>query len=222
MDYASAIKRPFEDKKNIFISFLISVVAIIVFPLWLLFLGYAAHAAKNALERKKELPKWNVAMFLDYLIKGILIILIKLIYTIAGVIVLAFSVGSAIVGVLNSGGDTTLLSQTILGAGFVGLIGVLLFVLGALLAPMAIMSYLKSNKFLDAFAVGKIFSKTFSSKFFVSLVVLLAYFFVLFNFVAIIALLTFGIGLLLYPLAFAYFLSVSGYEIFAETYNETP
>lgn len=135
---------------------------------------------------------------------------------------MAFSVGSAIVGVLNSGGDTTLLSQTILGAGFVGLIGVLLFVLGALLAPMAIMSYLKSNKFLDAFAVGKIFSKTFSSKFFVSLVVLLAYFFVLFNFVAIIALLTFGIGLLLYPLAFAYFLSVSGYEIFAETYNETP
>lgn len=114
------------------------------------------------------------------------------------------------------------MSQTILGAGFVGLIGVLLFVLGALLAPMAIMSYLKSNKFLDAFAVGKIFSKTFSSKFFVSLVVLLAYFFVLFNFVAIIALLTFGIGLLLYPLAFAYFLSVSGYEIFAETYNETP
>src|SRR3990167_8127231 len=120
VDFAAAIKRPFEDKKTLFISFILAIFSFLVVPA-LLLLGFAAHTAKNALDGKKALPKWDTKNLLEYFAKAIVILLINFSYSIAGFIILGYSFGSGLLKVIENFGDTIAMSDAIIQAGLVSI-----------------------------------------------------------------------------------------------------
>ncbi len=222
VDFASAIKRPFEDKKTLFISFILAIFSFLLIPA-LLLLGFAAHTAKNSLDGKKGLPTWGANSLVEYLVRAIIIILINFSYGITGFIILGFSFGSAFMNVLQNWGNTAAMSNAIINAGLVSLIGVFFLLLGGLFAQIAVMNFLKSGKIADAFALKKIAKKVFTVKYFVSVVFSVCYFILLTLFAGSIPIFTFGVGaFVLNPGIMFYLYQNTMFEVMAETFKETP
>ncbi len=162
MDYASAFKKPFTDVKKLIIGILLSILPIIN----LFATGFMLNAAKNEMKKKKMLPEW--AEWGQLFVKGLLAFVIGFIYAIPVMLIGALLAWPTIKGAI-SGMQVTNVALGGLGAGMV-----VVAVLGLLLAyivPSAILHYISSGRFGDAFKLGSVFKKAFCGQYFMAWVV---------------------------------------------------
>ena len=98
VNFEGAIKRPFQDFKKLGIGLLVYFVAMIPFIGWLasfLGMGYGLECAKTAMKKNYKLPEWTDLG--NLWIKGFLYFLIGLIYMIPLALIVAFTIGSALI-----------------------------------------------------------------------------------------------------------------------------
>jgi len=184
VDYGLAIKKPFANIKNFAIGVIIALiagVAGIIIPvvgwlvglvLWFIILGYILQSSGvGKVKADTELPEWTD--WVGYLKTGILATIANIVYMIPALIVFAIGIGAAlasIVPVIMAGGtpDMTALAG-VLGASvsFI-LIGVILALVAVYMLPMALLNYVKSGTFGDAFAFSAVKKKAFTGTYFVA------------------------------------------------------
>ena len=224
VDYAAAIKKPFQDTQTLIIGIIVGFIPIIS----MLVTGYAMGMARNVLNGNNKLPKWDPGQFVQYVKDIIFKIIISIVYMIpAGILFLIG--GAALIGTIFtaivSGADGTALAAEIFSGlaagGIFLLLGGLLAFIGGLFSTMGLFFYLKEGTLGAAFQFSAILKKILTGTFWVTVVVMIIYtviLFIIFGLLSIIPVIgsMIGAGLLV-------FLStVTSYQMFAEVFKETP
>ncbi len=181
VDYGKAIKRPFTDIKKLVIGIVLSYIPIVNF----ISLGYILNSAKSATKGINKLPEWKD--WGSLFIKGLIALIISVIYMIPAGIVFLLTIG----GAFYSGRGTAGMAS--MGVG--GIVAVVLYFLAMYLLPVALIRYITKDSFGAAFNMGTIVKKVLSVEYLVPWVLLSIYSGVL---VGILGVISFG---LLQPLA---------------------
>jgi len=222
VNFREAIKRPFQDFKKLGIGALMYMIPLVNIITMFFASGYGLECAKTAMKKKSNLPEW--ADWGNLWIRGFLSLLISIIYALPLVILSILFAGpiiSKLMGGILSSNPATFI-EALGSAGntiaFLGLFAVLI----AYVLPMAIMFFVEKWNFGDAFRIGDIFKKAFTSKYFVAWIILIAYAMVV---GWIVALLTAATTItIIIPLILMGFwniiLTITSMTIFGEVYSE--
>ncbi len=198
MDIGTAVGKPFSDIKTLVIGIIlmiIPVVNILTIP------GYMIRVANRTMNNDNSLPGFS--NFGELIVDSIKYIVISIVLMIPATIVLFIAIGSMIFGALSATamtGSTELmqeqLTSIILGglAAAAGLIvlGIILYIIGAILIVSGIMNYAKTRQFGKAFAIKENLRNFFTGSFIVAIIVAII--------IAIV--LTFIVGIIVGALAF--------------------
>ncbi len=163
--FVNAIKRPFQNLSTLGMGIILMMIPIIN----ILVLGYFIQCAKSALRRNYKMPIW--ANWGNLFIKGIVTIIIVIIYMIPVWIVASLTMWTILIGVLSSmstaGTFTAMNILAPLSTGAIGIVvTVILGVIFLLLASAAVVRYAEKEKFGAAFEVGAVARKAFTGTFF--------------------------------------------------------
>lgn len=179
VEYIEAIKKPFSDLKTLGIGSIIAAIPLVN----LLVNGYGAATAQDVLKKKNKLREWKLNDLKDYIIKLLIVLVIQITYVIIPIIIILAGVGTAIATalptILNSAGDPTAivnsLMPSIIAGGPIILIGGLLLLVSAFLAPIATMKWIKKDKLGAAFEIGKVVKNALTIDYILSLIVIFGY-----------------------------------------------
>ena len=167
MDFETAIKKPFTDLKKLVIGIVLMIIPIVNFMSY----GYIFETAKLTIKGKKTLPEWD--NFGDLFVRGLLGIIIGLIYAIPVIILLIVMLVVAGGAFLASMTGTTVVNNalapwTAMLAAFLPLaiIFLILSIFIGYITPSAILHFIKNYKFKEAFKFGSVFKKAFTGKYF--------------------------------------------------------
>lgn len=223
VDFIEAIKRPFTDLKALIIGVLLTIVA--PFTLGILMLpvmGYGLRTAKNTLNNNPALPKWD--NWGDLFVKGLVALIVSVIYLIPAIIVIVLGVANIIASIpaISLTGAATpeamqaAIMQAIMPAlaanALLFLVGLILALVAFLLLPMALMRYVKEERFGAAFGFGEILGKVFTGKYIVAWVVVVVY--------STIVSAILGFVPVLGSVVAMFLVMVTEYTVFAQAYNE--
>lgn len=202
-NFENAVRKPFTDLTNLLIGAVLSI-----FPILNWFAkGFIIEC--SGLGKHKDLarmPEWE-GDFGGYFFRGFLAKLIALIYMIPGIAVLIIGLWPSITSFLKIPEWRNVVELApMLSA------GAILLILGIYVKPMAVLSYLKSGRFLEAFSLRKVFGKAFSINYFIVWVAVLVVFFVLVTVLLWIPVI--GVG------AALFISGVIGYSLFGEVYGK--
>jgi len=208
MEYKKAILRPFLDWNKFLIGVLLSM-----FPILDIFVkGYGLECGKSAMNKKYKLPEWG----LDNFVKGLINIIISIIYMLPVVVILLIFGGlTGIQAIIFQDFTNLMVGNMVVGI----VLGVLLALIISYVLPMAMMSYVEKWKFKDAFNFKKIFRKSFNVKY-------LEVFLVFFGYIILISFVTLIFGLIPYVGSFisigvvGFILTVTGNSLFGEVYKK--
>lgn len=219
VDYMAAIKKPFEDVKTLVIGIIVGIIPIIS----LLNSGYGILTAKNVLAGDKKLMAWDFNKLVDMIVGFIMALIIGIVYMIPGLAFFAIGLAGAVAILLSGIANPTTLVNAILPAiaagGIFLLIGVLLLIIAAILTPMAIMNYVKTNSLGGAFDFSTVLKKALRVNYIVALIVLIIYGIVLAIISGIISLIP-VVGALISIGLISFLTTVTSYTVFAEVYAE--
>lgn len=251
VDYGAAIKRPFSDWKKLligaFIIFISSVVALVfgkagydllavvfIVTLLLSFIirGYYARCAITVLKKSLKLPGWEKIG--NLISRGFFISLLMFIYGLPALLVLVLAGGSAFIEIFTALAQGAVPSFEAMGNFWRALVpSVLLMILASYLIPVAIMGYLKKNRFGAAFNIGEVFRKAFTGPYIISILVIIAYAVGVMIVAGLLSLILGGITTLLTGTMYistiigyaisalaSIIITITAYTIFAETYLE--
>ncbi|MBR9699068.1 DUF4013 domain-containing protein [Candidatus Woesearchaeota archaeon] len=186
MNFKSAFMKPFTDMKKLIIGIVLSIVPIINF----FALGFILKA--SGVKEKKvtnQMPEWTD--WGDLFVKGLLAMIIGLVYMIPVLIIFMIGLGTAIFSLVGSlggfpGADagtdaelmTALINQdwaavapALVGAAPLILVAILLGVIISYISPSAVLHYIQSNKMGDAFNFGSVFKKAFTTNYFTAWII---------------------------------------------------
>ncbi len=177
ISFIDAVKLPFQDIKKLLIGMLLLFIPIVSF----IVRGYFLKCAKKAMNYKFKLPEWEG--WWDLFVKGFLARVIAFIYFLPAVIVFFYVFGTSMIELVIRLADTELVTDvaanqilTTLFSNIGGLVfACVLCTLAWYLAPMAILNFVKKNKFLSAFSLAAVFNKAFSMKYFNAWVLVVVY-----------------------------------------------
>ncbi len=222
VNFGEAIKRPFQDFKKLGIGALMYMIPWVSIITGFFSSGYGLECAKTAIKKKSKLPEW--ADWGNLWIRGFLVFLISVIYFLPLALLSVLFVGPLILkimgGILSSNPETFIEGLGSAGStlAFLGLFAVLI----AYILPMAIMFFVEKWKFGDAFKIGDVFKKAFTSKYFVAWIILIVYAMVIGLIVASLAAAT-TITVII-PLILMGFwnmaLTITSMTVFGEVYSE--
>lgn len=219
VDYMAAIKKPFEDAKTLVIGIIIGIIPVVS----LLNTGYGVLTAKNVLAGDKKLMPWDFNKLTDMIVGLIMALIIGIVYAIPGLAFFAVGIAGAIAillsGITNPNALVSAILPAIAAGGIFLLIGILLLIIAAILTPMAIMNYIKTNSLGGAFDFSTVLKKALRINYIVALVVLIIYAIVLAIISGIIALIP-VIGALIAAGLISFLMTVTSYSVFAEAYAE--
>jgi hypothetical protein len=157
VDYGEGIKRPFQDWKKFALGTLLAMIPIISF----ISAGYALKCAKITMGKKKNkysLPEWDDIG--GFFVKGFSAFIINLIYSLAGMVLIGYVLAKAILAMLaNQMAFTDDLAFAFAQNVPLLLAGIVLLLIAAFISPLAIMNYVKYDKFSAAFKFSEILSK---------------------------------------------------------------
>ncbi len=163
-DFGMAIKRPFTDLAKFIIGAVLSIIPIVNF----LEVGYTLKCAKSAMNGDYKLPEW--AEWGDLFVKGLLAIVILIIYAIPLVILMAIFAGGAFMAVTQGADMGTA------GMGMGMIIIMALAILFVYLIPSVTITFVANDfRFGAAFRVGEIVKKTLNKDYFVTWIVVGVY-----------------------------------------------
>ncbi|MFA5381753.1 MAG: DUF4013 domain-containing protein [Candidatus Micrarchaeia archaeon] len=219
-DFVNAITKPFSDMKSLGIGIVLGAIPIVNM---LTINGFGLNCAKHA--EKKTLPKWE--NIVDHITKSIMGAIASFVYLLPAIIVGAIFMATILMSVLTSATsgvtDPMALINSVLTG---GIIGVILFVILALLAvfliPLALTRYVLKDKFGEAFAFGKIIKRALTGEYIITWIVYIIYAIVLSVILSIISgilmmvpAIGFILGMLISGLG-TYLIAVSGYTMFGQ------
>ncbi|MBI4044472.1 MAG: DUF4013 domain-containing protein [Candidatus Diapherotrites archaeon] len=222
VDYLGCIRKPFSGLKNTLLAFVIGLVGTLTFGLVnILLSGFVFESVKNHLHNDRHMPHFEAGNAVQYFLDGLKVLVVMVVYSIPGGILLVLAFGGIILGFL-AGGDTITVSGAILSSGMLGLFGFILWSIGQWFAWLGVVNMAERDHLGAAFNLPVILRTMLSGKFLVSLIVSIAYLFILlfvFAFLGVISL-----GLLLVALSgglFVYAYQATVLTIMAETFAET-
>ncbi len=156
MEFVRAVKRPFLDIKKLVIGILLSLVPIVDF----IALGYELRSAKSIVAKKPkyDLPEWND--WGDLFVKGVLAIVIGMLYLLLPMIVLVALLGSSISDVESM--------SSLSGMAVVSVL-VSYFMFGA------VINFVIKDKFRAAFEFKEIWKRVTTGKYFLAWLVAVVY-----------------------------------------------
>jgi len=208
INYSIGLKRPFQDLKKLLIGIIISIIPIVN----LIAVGYSLRAANTVLKKKADykLPEWN--QFWDLFVKGISGAVIGILYALPALIIFIAIIGTAITDMISTNMLSTSDAFIQLFASNAGaiIIALILMIIAGVLTPLAVLNYVKYNKFSAAFNFKEVFSK------------------INFNYIITFVLVAIYTGILTYILAYipyigtgiAYFIGmITMYTWYAEAYK---
>lgn len=173
-NYTEAIKRPFQDLRKLVIGIFLSLIPIVN----LIAYGYILENAKSAMKKNYKLTEWD--NFGDLFTKGLLFVVIGVIYAIPALLVLAFTgltFGAAAIQGLVQSKAAFLSALPVFGTGFI--LFAILAIIACFLTPAAVLNYVSKNKFSAAFEISRICKKACTKKYFVAWVLGMLYMLVL-------------------------------------------
>jgi len=237
-DLMKAIKRPFTDFNKLSLGVLFLIIPYVSIITNFLVKGYRLEVAKTAAGKKSEMPKWR--NFWDLFLRGLLSWVIGVIYLLPGIILISISIGNVLYNMISQYGiqglslgnslsdqliQSSLLQNTPMIPVFA--IGILAVLLGAYLAPLAIVRYAEKYKFRSSLNLGLIFRRTFTGKYFLGVLAAVVYLFILNIVVSAISMgystlniqyLTLTLNIVLGGLS-SFMVIVTSYTIFGEVYS---
>lgn len=189
VDYEEAIKKPFTDLAKLVIGIVLTLIPIVH---WLAKGFILESSGVGKTKPSKDMPEWK--NWGDLFVKGLLSDIIFLIYAIPAIIVFVVGAGLTIAafmsGFLGSMSPELMnqirtgeVAPTIIGQMLsqnwgmvlpalmtlapIMLLALILLLLAFYLTPIAVLGYIKSNKFSDAFHLGTVMKKAFTGQYFV-------------------------------------------------------
>lgn len=178
VDYNASFKRPFSDWKKLIIGCLFSIVPIINF----FAIGYVLRMISSTLKKDTmHLPEWN--KFGNLFVKGLMTFFITILYFLPAIVIMVIALVPIVMTIIDMGGYTVpeqvmmeLINQEMVSmTSFTWLMilaGVLMLISSYFL-PIAIINYVKKNKFSKAFEISVISKKIFTGKYFLAWVLVL-------------------------------------------------
>jgi hypothetical protein len=232
VDYSVAIKKPFKDWKKLLIGIALCVVPIVR---WFA-KGYIFES--SGVGKTKGMPNWK--KWADLFVKGFAGTVIEIVYMIPAVIVFLLGAGITLAALFNAYVGKVIPVESLKGLAHgtvdinsimptiinnwplavpaimtlvpILVLAALLGAMGNYITPMAILSYIKSGKFSDAFKLGDVFAKAFTGSYFLAWLA-----------VGAVAVLLFFLlrGLWLFGFAITYFIvGVFAYSLFGQAFRE--
>lgn len=205
VDFETAFKRPFTDIKKLVIGIVLQVIPIVN----LLALGYQLNCARTAMSKDFKLPEWE-----DWgklFVKGLLAMVITVIYLLPALIVLIASVGMAFFTALGARGSNIIaIAMGSIGIG--ALLGFLLMLLAAYVLPAAILSYVRDDNVGSAFKFKAVSKRAFKVDYLVVWIVTTIYEITLIAILSVIPIMGSAAG--------AFIASVTSMTAFGEVYPE--
>jgi hypothetical protein len=181
VNYEESIKKPFTDIVKLVIGIVLSIIPIIH---WIA-KGFILECSGFGKTRpSKNMPEWKDWLYL--FIKGLASDIILFIYAIPAIVVFIIGAGIAIGSLAQSAlispelmGKPEVASQLIsqnwylalpalMQAAPIIIVGFILFLIATYLAPIAVLNYLNTKKFGEAFDFSKITKKAFTGNYFVN------------------------------------------------------
>lgn len=235
VNYEEAVKKPFTDLKKLVIGIVLSIIPIVN----LVVTGFAIESSGVGKARpSKNMPEWKDWWYL--FIKGLAVVVIKIIYLIPAFVVILIGVGLAVGDIVSALAGTVitpeLMSQirtgqappgelgmilrdnwylilpTIMRVAPIFLVGLLLAVIASFLTPMAVLNYVKNRRFSAAFDLGAVTRKALTGKYFMAWIVVIVLTIILGAILALIPLVGVAIALFL--------ISVISYSLYGQVYKE--
>lgn len=182
VDYLAALKKPFTSFKRLtlgallfmvpiaglIVSFFDLPILVILLSGLIILLGFVTkffaygYALESALDKKQDLPPWlNWKKLFG---KGFLAWLVALIYFIPVFIVIIIFGGVAFVTSLTNGDILSIVATASIGV-------LATFILGLLtlyVTPIAVLKFIQTNNFIDAFKLKFVFKKAFTGHWFLA------------------------------------------------------
>jgi hypothetical protein len=157
VNYGEGFKRPFQDGGKFALGTILAMIPIINF----IAVGYALKCAKMTMGKKKRyaLPEWDDIGSL--FAKGLGAFVIGLVYALPGLLFSGYVFTKAVLAILYEDAMTspeliaTLLAENVI----LLLVGVILLLFAGFLSPLAIMNYVKYDKFGAGFNFSEILNK---------------------------------------------------------------
>jgi hypothetical protein len=154
MEIGESIKYPTTDDSwitKVIIGGILGLIPIVNFVV----AGYYLKVIKETIEGKSGMPAWED--WGSLFIKGIVLIVIYILYMIIPIIILAVTVGGSIATIASQDPNAAIGA---LGGAFAGLsVSVILILIISLILPMAMAIYAKEDSFGAAFRIGEILSR---------------------------------------------------------------
>lgn len=170
IDYGKAIERPFTNVKRLVIGILLSIIPIVSF----ITIGYFLNCARTAMKNDYTLPEWKE--ILNLFVKGILAIIIIMIYMLPALILFIIGIITLFVGGVTSLlTDPTQLIPSLLLSAPIFIVALILFIIAGYIGASALVNYSIDFKFKDAFKLKKVMKKAFTGKYFVVWILMLLY-----------------------------------------------
>jgi hypothetical protein len=163
MDFGEALKRPFSDWKKLSLVAVMYMIPVVSFITQFFASGYILTCGKTAMKKQMKLPEWN---FGDAFVKGLVALVISIIYLIPLLVVAVIALGTTAITALAGGQDAAAAIIGSLGVG--GVIIVLVAVLSAYVIPVALLMYVSEDRFGAAFRFGDVLKKAFTGKYLIA------------------------------------------------------
>ena len=212
MDIVEEIKFPTKDSdwiKKVLIGGILGLIPIINFIVY----GYYLKVIKGAFEEKSTMPEWED--WGDLFIKGLIVLIISIVYMIIPIIVMLASAGGMMFAALS--GDPTAAVGG-LGAAIGGLLlGSILILIFGFVLPMGVVMYAKEDSIGAAFRIKEVLSriKSVFGDYITTYIVLIVLIFVL-SFIGSIPIIGWLIAIFGY-----FYLFVTIWNMFGKTYTRS-
>jgi hypothetical protein len=162
VDYGEALSRPFQDIKKLIIGCLLNIIPIVNF----FAIGFVADAAKMTLGKKKNLPEWD--NWGDLFMKGLMVFLVGLIWVLPMLVLMGIGFGGMWGSMMSGAVTGSMPGFFSLGSfGIAMVLGVIVGIVISYLSPLAVLAYIKSGNFGDAFEFRKIIDKAMNADYFI-------------------------------------------------------
>jgi hypothetical protein len=174
INYEEAIKKPFTDIVELILGIVLSSIPIV----WWFAKGFILECSgMGKTKPSKKMPDWNNWGYL--FIKGLASDIILVIYAIPAILVFAIGAGSFLSYLIqnslipqglmesNSVIPQNLLPELIRLAPIL-VLSAILFIIAVYLAPIAVLNYIKTKKFREAFNFSKITKRALTGDYFVN------------------------------------------------------
>ncbi|MBU1849186.1 MAG: DUF4013 domain-containing protein [Nanoarchaeota archaeon] len=221
VDYVDLIKKPFSDWKKLSIGALFYLIPFINIITGFFGSGYSLTCANKP---KKELPEWKD--FGKLFVLGLKSFAIGFLYFLPVLIistVLVYQIISPLIpSILSETITTEELTTALLALGGKLFLIIALILIVSYITPMAIINFVKKDKFKEAFNFSSILKKILTGKYLLTCIVIILYSIVLSMIAGFLAALT-SITIVL-PYIFSAYISIIGgittFSIFGEAYDE--